>query len=203
MQRISPTRPANLAALVLGGLALGSCSSTGTDTKSNIEEWADRTPTTVRENHWNIGSVTPRMVYAFTGYRPEDWKTYRDFQYEDKRDMNNTMRRHFLNRNPASPLQAKDPDYGQERPPHSIWPRPENYFHINSLIVGGALSASSAGVFLPIPYDSIIATLEEGGGEEFSAGLYGTDDPISRHTRIDPPPTAEFRLANETAPPSL
>ncbi len=172
---------------------LVACSSTGKSTPS-WEDWADRTPKSVKRNHWNLGSVAPRVIYTLTGYRSEDSKTYRDFQYEEKREINNTLRRHLLNRNAASPLQAEDRDYGQERPPHSIWPRPDNYFHLTSLFVGGVLSGTSAGSFVPIPIDSIIATIEEGGWEEFRAGLGDQEEPRSRHTRHNPPPTSEFRL---------
>lgn len=172
---------------------LVACSSTGKSTPS-WQDWADRTPKSVKQNHWNLGSVAPRMIYALTGYRSEDWKSYRDFQYAEKLESNRTLHRHFLNRNPASPLQTQDRNYGQERPPHSIWPHPENYLHFTSIVVGGALSGSSAGSFIPIPIDSIIATFEEGGWEEFRAGFGEQEAPRSRHTRHNPPPTSEFKL---------
>ena len=161
------------------------------------QEWADREPSAVTQNHWHLGSVDSRIIYALTGYRAEDWNSYRDFQYAQKQDINHTLRRHGLNRNSVSPLQRPDPTYGQERPPHSIWPRPDNYFHLTSLVIGGVFSASSAGVFLPIPIDSLIATLEPGGFQEFSDGVHGQKEaPLSRHTRHNPPPTSEFRLKN-------
>lgn len=190
--RLRRTSLALLAGLSLFGMQ--SCSIFGEDDPDSYKAWADRTPEMVSDNHWNLGSVPERIAYSLSGYRSEDWDTYRDFQYSQKQEINTTLRRHFLNRNPVSPLQAHDVSYGSERPPHSIWPRPDNYFHLTSLVVGGALSASSAGVFLPIPVDSLIATVEPGGWQEFKDGLTGGEQPISRHTRKNPPATSEFEL---------
>ncbi len=123
----------------------------------------------VANDHWNSRSVAPQVSRVFLGYDPDVDGEYVDFQWQKKLDIAKTLQRHFLNWNPDNPFQPSDPDYYQERPVHSPFPNPINYFHVESLVIGAALMG--AGGFVPLPIDSIIATLAPGGPEEFVAGL--------------------------------
>ena len=80
------------------------------------------------------------------------------------------MRRHFLNHNPENPNQPVDPTIYAPRPPHSPLPAPHRYIHFEGLVFG-AISYAAGGIFLPIPVDSIIGTIEEGGTEEALQGV--------------------------------
>lgn len=155
-----------------------------------------------RRNHWNFQSVAPSFVYHATGYRAEDDGTYREFQWQEKRHINLTLRRHLLNSNPYNPRQAEVPGYFDERPPHSILPDPFNYFHVTAIIAGGVISgATAAHTFVPIPVDSIIATLQPGGLEEFWEGIAGpSEEPISPYTKEVPPTPGEFSVKNADDP---
>jgi hypothetical protein len=151
------------------------------------------------EDHWNTRSVGPRAFYAATGYKADRDGSYKDFQYEQKRSINLTMRKHALNLDPSNPFQKAPKSYMQERPPHSLLPDPLNYFHLTSLVVGGALSATSFG-FVPIPIDSLLGTIESGGPGEFTTGLFGGEKRVSRHTRHVPDDVDEFELKHPSAP---
>ena len=154
------------------------------------------------QNHWNFQSIAPSFVYHTTRFRPDVDGSYREFQWREKRHINLTLRRHILNSNPYNPRQAEVPGYFEERPPHSILPDPFNYFHLSAIVAGGVVSgATSSHVFIPIPYDSIIATLQPGGFEEFWEGVAGpTDEPVSPYTRFVPPTPDEFEVNNERDP---
>lgn len=148
-------------------------------------------------SHWNLESVGQRISYQFLGYRKDLDGSWRDKSWEDKKDINKTLRRHFLNNNPDNPFQAPDPSAGKSRPPHSVLPDPINYFHLESLFFGGAMSALT-GAFIPIPIGSLLGTFEEGGFSEFGAGVgesltfsYDGDLPT-------PPPVEDFRVKNDT-----
>jgi len=173
----APIRAVVCAAIV--GLA-SSCSSTNPQTN----------------NHWNVQWVPRSIVYNTTGYIPERDGTYREFQWREKRHINLTLRRHFLNSNPYNPRQPEVPKYFEQRPPHSILPDPFNYFHLTSVVAGAVYSgASTSGAFVPIPVDSIIATLQPGGFEEFWAGIAGTKkDSISPYVNENPPAPEEFEV---------
>lgn len=180
-----------LGAVQLGALALTGLLASGCTT-SNPQ----------RQNHWNFQSVAPSFVYHTTRYRPEVDGSYREFQWREKQHINLTLRRHFLNSNPYNPRQPEVPGYFEERPPHSILPDPLNYFHLSALVAGGVVSAaSSSAVFIPIPYDSIVATLQPGGIEEFKEGIVSPDEkPISPYTRYVPPTPDEFEVKNAEEP---
>src|SRR5690606_24227106 len=72
-----------LGALALLGLSSGCASSN---------------PTT--DNHWNVQWVPRSIVYHTTGYIPERDGSWREFQWNEKRAINLTLRRHFLNSDP-------------------------------------------------------------------------------------------------------
>ena len=80
------------------------------------------------------------------------------------------MKRHILNENPENPFQAIDTDFYEPRKPHSILPRPWEYINWEGVAWGGIILASG-GAFIPIPVDSVIGTLSEGGKDEFMEGI--------------------------------
>ena len=127
-------------------------------------------------DHWSGRSVAPQMSRVFLGYDPDTDGEYVDYQWQNKLHIAKTLQRHFLNWNPDNPFQPEDEDYYAERPIHSPLPNPLNYFHVESLVFGAIFYG--AGAFVPIPVDSIIATLAPGGGEEFVAGLSLTFRPL-------------------------
>lgn len=187
----SPASPARLPLLpalatLAGSVLLGGLTGCGSTPDAH-------------QDHWNVASVGPRAFYAATGYKADRDGSYKDFQYEQKRSINLTVRKHVFNLDPSNPFQSAPKSYLAERPPHSILPDPINYFHLTSLVVGGALSATSFG-FVPIPIDSVLGTLEKGGPTEFVQGIFGGKKRVSRHTRHVPADVEDFELANEQTP---
>ena len=149
--------------------------------------------------HWNADSLGPRLSKSFLGYRDDlAWASYREFQWQEKRDINMTLRRHFLNNNPDNPFQPDDPSLTQVRGPHSLLPDPLYYFHIESL-AWGLVFLSATGVFLPIPVGSLIATFEPGGFAEFGRGFTETFSGHFRPRLEDPPSDDDFRVKNTQA----
>ncbi|MDP6370533.1 MAG: hypothetical protein QF615_13065 [Planctomycetota bacterium] len=127
------------------------------------------------DDHWSASSTNPRAARFFTGYDSSDGQSYRDYQWEQKQDINLTLRRHFFNHNPNNPYQ--DQVEPKARPLHSPLPNPANYIHLEGLALGGMLYAAG-GAFFPVPLDSILGTLEPGGTEEFMAGVGATFRPL-------------------------
>lgn len=127
-------------------------------------------------DHWSIDSVGPRMVRSFTGYEADDWENYRDYADSKKESINLTVKRHFLNWNPLNPFQPEDESRWEERPLNSLLPRPDYYIHAEGLVLG-AVAYAAGGAFFPIPIDSILGTLEPGGGAEFVEGFRRTISP--------------------------
>jgi len=142
--------------------------------------------------HWSIDSVPGRIAKQFTGYRPDRDGTYIDYQYGKKKDISATLRRHFLQSSPGSPTEPDDPSQYNRRPPHSIAPDPLYYFGAESLFIG-AVTLGWWGVFVPIPIDSLIATVaSEDGWSEMGRGFtQGADAEAAR-----PVPVSEFRVKN-------
>lgn len=145
--------------------------------------------------HWKIESVPQRMVQHFTGYRADRDGEFIDYQYQKKKHVNLTLRRHFANNSPESPFEPYDASQTKRRPPHSIWPDPLYYMGVESLVVGVAM-VGLTGAFIPIPIDSLSATavdahdtIFEDEQNEFVAGFTGDDS-------LDPPPVSEFRVKN-------
>ncbi len=147
----------------------------------------------VPESHWNIDSVPSRMTHHFLGYQSEVDGPYRDFQWRKKKDINLTLRRHFLNNNPRNPLEPTDPSQTAVRPPHSVLPDPVTYFHAESLFIGG-LFAAWTGAFVPIPIDSVIGTCSEGGWGEFKEGARDTFRGEYRGEIREPVPPSKFKV---------
>lgn len=128
--------------------------------------------------HWSAHSVGPRMSRAFLSYNAETDGSYRDFQWRKKKAINLTLSRHLLNYNPENPFQAEDESFYEPRPIHSILPRPHSYIHVEGLALGAIAYAGGAAFVIPLPLDSIIGTLEEGGTEEFAVGVGRTFRPL-------------------------
>jgi hypothetical protein len=128
-------------------------------------------------DHWSPYYVQPSLSRAFLSYDPEMDGTYREFQWRKKKSINLTLRRYLFNENPDNPFQAEDPTWYEPRPNHSIVPRPWDYIHVEGIVLGLAAMTPGA-VFVPIPVDSIIATFEPGGDQEFMNGIDTTTRPI-------------------------
>ncbi len=119
------------------------------------------------DNHWNASSTAPRALRWLTGYDSQRDGTYRDFQHARKQSIELTLRRQFLNHNPDNPYHDEVPSRYAARPIHSVVPNPLRYFHVESLLIGAALTPVTGGVLLPIPIDSLLGTFEKGGTAEF------------------------------------
>lgn len=162
----APARPARsttrrrlaLSAQLVAGAAL---LSLGTGCQSAARDIDD---------HWNFASVPPRAARHILGYDAARDGSYRDFQWERKKDINLTLRRYLLNDNPENPFQESDPSLYEGRPVHSILPNPIRYIHLEGLLLGWALTGGGA-TFFPLPVDSLIGSFEAGGGEEFTRGI--------------------------------
>ncbi len=120
--------------------------------------------------HWTERGIGPRMSRAFLSYDPEMDGTYRDFQWKKKQAINLTIARHFLNHNPENPFQAEMPEFYAPRPNHSLAPRAYNYIHVEGLALGAIAYGAGGPAVIPLPLDSIIATFEDGGPQEFADG---------------------------------
>ncbi|MFN0244281.1 MAG: hypothetical protein ACKVWV_15445 [Planctomycetota bacterium] len=121
--------------------------------------------------HWKEHSIAPRVTRAFLSYDGEDDGRYIDFQWQKKQAINMTVRRHLFNHNPENPFQASDDSVYAPRPTHSLVPRPWNYIHLEGMAMG-AIAYAAGGMFIPVPVDSVIATLsDEGGEDEFMEGV--------------------------------
>ena len=154
---------------------------------------ACRTMAGTPESHWNIDSVPNRMATHFTGYRGPIDGNYRDFQWRKKKSIDRTLRRHFLSNNPENPLQVAEPSRNEVRPPFGILPDPVHYFHVESIVIGGAIAAAT-GTFIPLPIDSLIATFSPGGPEEFRDGVSDTFSGDWRGERGKPPSPSKFKV---------
>jgi hypothetical protein len=175
----------NPCRLSFGALSLVSIAS--------ITAGACATTPSVPESHWNIDSVPQSVVKHMTGYRGELDGNYRDFQWRKKKDINLTLRRHFLNNNPENPFEPPDPSRTELRAPYSVLPDPLLYFHVEALAVG-AVTLAWTGAFIPIPIDSVIATFSEGGWSEFGTGIKQTFTGEWEGRVGDPAPPSKFRV---------
>jgi hypothetical protein len=129
-------------------------------------------------NHWNNRSISQRMSYHFLGYNPVEDGSYRDFDAEQKKAINLTMRRHLLNSNPYNPLQPWDPSLERPRRKNSLLPYPWNFIHAEGLVMGAIMLNPSVGAFIPIPVGSLVGVLEPGGVDEFMDGIGETFQPL-------------------------
>lgn len=138
--------------------------------------------------HWAVESVPSRIVKRLTGYRADLDGEFIDFQYRKKKSINLTLRRHFLLNSPDNPFEASDPTQTARRKAHSIAPDPVYYMHAESLFIGlGTLGWW--GTFVPIPVDSLIATIDGGWGE-FGRGFAGGG------SARKPPSVGSFKVKN-------
>jgi hypothetical protein len=153
-------------------------------------------PTGPRDNHWNIESLGQRVPYHTLGYRPGIDGSYKDFQWRQKREINLTLRRHFMNDNPHNPFQHPVPEPSAIRPPLSIAPDFVDWFHVSSLVWGGVLMGAT-GTFIPLPVDSLLGLFEEGGLTEFGQGFaYSAKGTWPAGTPMPPDP-ADFRVVHD------
>jgi hypothetical protein len=130
-------------------------------------------PDTHSHDHWNIKGLAPRVQRSVLGYDAERNGRYVDYQYANKKSIYMTIKRHGLNQNPENPFQPEDKAHYEPRPVHSIVPRPWEYINFEGLVFGAIFVGTGAG-FIPIPVDSVIGTMSEGGGEEFKEGIRQT-----------------------------
>jgi hypothetical protein len=144
--------------------------------------------------HWGGGSLGGRITKHFTGYRHDLDETYIDHQYRKKKDINLTLRRHFANNNPDNPFQVDDPSRIQQRPPHSVLPDPIYYMHAESLAFG-LVTLGWTGAFIPIPVDSLVATVDGGWGEMWD-GVANTFTGDTGSKIESPPGTSKFEVKN-------
>jgi len=140
--------------------------------------------------HWMVDSVPQRMAKHFTGYRWDMDGRYIDFQYQKKMDISRTLRRHFLNNSPDSPFEADDRSQTSRRPPHSPAPDPLYYFGAESVFVG-LITLGMSGAFIPVPLDSVGATIF-GGWDEFGRGFTEGADAEADF----PPSVGKFKVKN-------
>jgi hypothetical protein len=146
--------------------------------------------TSYQGTHWKGDSVPERITKHFTGYRADLHGRYVDYQYTKKRSINLTLCRHFALNSPDNPFEPSDPSQTAARPPHSLAPDPLYYMGAESIFIGLAILGIS-GSFVPIPVDSLIATLDGGWGE-FGAGFTkGHDGGTPK-----PPGVSKFRVKN-------
>ena len=165
-------RLALVAGLLLGGLASG-CRTTPGDPSS----------------HWNIDSVDDRIVKHFTGYRGGVDGTYLEYQLAKKNHVGKTLRRHFLNDNEDNPFQGQNPGATSPRRPYGPLPNPVQWFHMESIFLGGAVLAWG-GSFVLLPLDSLFALTSPGGAGEFGATWTGDWSPVTEN----PPRPSTFRV---------
>jgi len=152
---------------------------------------ACKTGTPAREGeHWVVDSVPERMVRHLTGYRADLDGSFVDFQYRKKKHIDNTLRRHFANNSSDSPFEGFDDSQTKRRGAHSIAPDPLYYMHAESLFIGFT-TLGIWGTFVPIPIDSLTATIvSPDGWEEFWDGFTAGGSAKS------PPPVSQFRVRN-------
>jgi hypothetical protein len=141
-------------------------------------------------DHWTVDSVPRRMVKQFTGYRSDFHGEFVDYQYQKKKHISRTLRRHIANNSPENPFEAYDESLTSRRHPHSLSPDPLYYMHAESVFIGLGLLGIT-GSFIPIPVDSLVATMD-GNWDEFWRGFTDGGD-IEAQV---PPDVSDFRVKN-------
>jgi len=145
--------------------------------------------------HWEVDSVPMRMVKHFTGYRPDLDGAFIDYQYTKKKSIDNTLRRHFLNNSSDSPFEPEDPSQTSRRHAHSIAPDPLYYFHAESLFIGAA-TLGIWGTFVPLPIDSVSATIFTGWFDGWDGFGEFVDGFTAGGSAKSPPSPGSFRVRN-------
>lgn len=143
-----------------------------------------------QSNHWAPDSVPSRFTKHFFGYRPDVDGAFIDYQYQKKKDISRTLRRHFANNSANSPVEPNDPSQTNRRPPHSLAPDPVYYMGAESVFIGLAMLGMT-GSFIPIPIDSVIATVAGGWGEFGRGFTQGADAEAE-----NPPGVSKFKVKN-------
>ena len=141
--------------------------------------------------HWTSDSIPARMTKHFTGFRADRDGRYVDYQYGKKKSISKTLRRHFVGNSPDNPFEAVDPSQTNRRPPHSLAPDPMYYMGVESIVIGTATLGITGG-FVPVPIDSVIATVSEGGWDEFTRGFTEGADAEAKN----PPGVSKFKVKN-------
>lgn len=137
-----------------------------------------RSTPTQQYNHWSLSSVGPRMSHHFLGgYDYYKHGTWREFDYAQKKDIERTLRRHFLNTNYDNPFQADNSNRYGERHHHSFAPYPWEYIHVEGLVMGALMLNPSVDIFLALPIGSLLGTMDNGGVEEFFDGIGQAAEP--------------------------
>lgn len=131
-------------------------------------------PDTNATDHWNDAYIAPRFQRAALGYDAERDGRYVDYQYANKKSIYLTIKRHLLNQNPENPFQPEDKEFYEPRPLNSILPRPWEYINYEGLAWGAIIAGATGGIFVPVPIDSIIGTMSDGGADEFAEGIRRT-----------------------------
>jgi len=151
---------------------------------------------TDQSDHWTIDSVPSRMAQHFTGYRRDRHGSFIDYQYSKKKDIDATLRKHFLNNSPDNPFEPDDPSRYGRRPPHSLLPDPFYYIHAEGIVMG-FVTLGVTGVFIPIPVDSLTATIF-GGKESWNEFAEGVGDTFTgdEAEAQTPPGNSKFRVKN-------
>lgn len=142
---------------------------------------ACRSQAAYENDHWTPYSIGPSLSRNILGYSAENDGDYKVFQWKRKKSIELTLRRHFFNNNPDNPFEPYDPSVNAPRPNHSLFPNFVQYIHVEGILLGAATTAFSP-ILYPIPVDSIIGTFEEGGGDEFVAGIQETARPMGQAT---------------------
>lgn len=60
-------------------------------------------------NHWSAKSIAPSMAWHFLNYQPDEDGSYGNRFWRERKDLDLTLQRHFLNWNPLNPFQPDDP----------------------------------------------------------------------------------------------
>ena len=174
-RRARPGLRSLVALLIAGSLGLG-CRSAAGDPSS----------------HWNVDSLPNRASKHFLGWKGPVDGSYVSYQAQKKRDVNLTLRRHFLHNNPDNPFQVQDSSRYEIPPPHGLRPDPIGWFGVESVFIG-AVALASSGAFVPIPLDSLLALCTSEGRKEFGDSL--TADFVgNRESGWSPPPVETFRV---------
>jgi hypothetical protein len=149
--------------------------------------------TTKRYYQGRDDHVGYRMSKHFLGYRPKLDGTYLEYQYRKKKELNMTFKRHFLNDGDEVIRNRDDAQLTAQRPPHSVFPDFPYYMHAES-VATGLVTLGMTGSFIPVPVDSVGATVLGGppAWGEFVDGFTGGGGAVAE----EPPSNSRFRVKN-------
>ena len=141
-------------------------------------------------NHWTASSVFPRAIRQATGFNPDLDQSWLDHQAKHKREINQTLYRHFFNWNESNPFQRENPRYAKGRELNSPFSNPLYYVHLDvglSSLIGTTTSWEGvkefgAGLKPRNLFSGWSDTVGAVGGS-FLHGFYGPDG--AWHTTFD------------------